>query len=309
MPRTTKMSRTMSRTIAALSALVLAAGCGGGATAPATPAAPPRAKQLTATDGVHEANPACAPSGDAIVFESDATGNRELWLLPGGGAPARQLTHHQAEDTAPCWLPDGSGIVFESTRSGTKSIWRLDLDAPGAEPVPITDDAGEDGSPDVSPDGKFVVYESNRGGPTGLDLWLSPVGGGTPVRLTVSVDGSYDRTADWSPDGRFIVFESDRKDGASALYVVPAKGGNLARLTPVAGYEGHPAWSPDGRRVAYESNSGGTMEIWCVGADGAGARELTSEGGYWPSWNAAGDRIVYCQWKSPAANVWEIAAP
>ncbi len=306
------MSRRMGRihTVTglgfALAALAMTAGCGGGSDPASAPDAA-RAKQLTATEEVYEANPACAPSGNGIVFESDATGNREIWLLPGDGSSARQLTSHEAEDTAPCWLPDGSGIVFESTRSGTKSIWYLDLSAPGAQPVQITDDQGEDGSPDVSPDGALVVYESNRGGPSGLDLWVSPVGGGTPVRLTVSVDGSYDRTADWSPDGKHIVFESDRKDGASALYIVPSKGGNLVRLTPVSGYEGHPAWSPDGGRVAYESDTGGTMEIWCVDADGSDARALTDEGGYWPCWNHAGDRIVYCNWDARSPNVWEIA--
>lgn len=290
-----------------MAGLLALAGCGGGAGEPAAPVDPSRAKQLTATEAVWEANPAYAPVGNAIVFESDATGNREIWLMPGDGSPARQLTDNAAEDTAPCWLPDGSGIVFESTRSGTKSIWRLDLDVPGAQPVQITDDAGQDGSPDVSPDGTLVVYESNRGGPDGIDLWISPVAGGTPVRLTVSVDGSYDRTADWSPDGLSIVFESDRKDGLSALYTVPSKGGSFTRVTPLSGYEGHPAWSPDGARIAYEANAGGTMEIWCVDADGANARQLTEDGGYWPNWNATGDKLVYCNWGALAPNLWEIA--
>jgi Tol biopolymer transport system component len=224
-------------------------------------------KQLTATDAVYEANPIYAPDGSAILFESDATGNREIWLLPTNGAAARQLTDNAGEDTAPYWLPDGSGFVFESTRSGTKSIWRLDLAHAGSAPVQITDDAGDDGSPAVSPDGTLVVYESDRGG-NGQDLWLSPVGGGTAVRLTVSVGGSYDRTADWSPDGNTIVFESNRKDGMSALFTVPAKGGAFTQLTPLAGYEGHPAWSPDGRRVAFESGQSGTMEVWCIDVDG-----------------------------------------
>lgn len=294
-------------TIAGLFALAVLAGCGGGQDAVA-PEAPATVKQLTATDTVYEANPTYAPDGSGILYESDATGNREIWLLPANGTSARQLTDNAAEDTAPCWLPDGSGFVFESTRSGTKSIWRQDLTQPASAPVQLTDDVGDEGSPDVSPDGLFVVYESNRGG-AGQDLWLTSVTGGEPVRLTVAVDGSYDRTADWSPDGKTIVFESNRKDGLSALYTIPAKGGSFVRLTELGAYEGHPAWSPDGSCVAYEGNASGAMEIWCVGKDGSGARRLTTEGGYWPNWNPAGSKLVYCNWGSLAPNLWEIMVP
>jgi TolB protein len=136
-------------------------------------------------------------------------------------------------------------------------------------------------------------------------LWVSPIGGGAPVRLTISVDGSYDRTADWSPDGQTVVFESNR-EGASALYTTPAKGGATVRLTPLFGYEGHPAWSPDGARVAYESTQSGAMEVWCVDADGRNPRRLTTEGGFWPRWNPDGRRLVYCSWGALAPNLWEI---
>jgi Tol biopolymer transport system component len=281
-------------------------GCGGHVSAPSVPEPEPAVKQLTATAAVYEANPVYAPDGSGILYESDATGNREIWLLPVGGGVARQLTDNPSEDTAPDWLPDGSGFVFESDRSGTKSIWRLDLVRPGATPVQITDDAGQDGSPAVSPDGKFVVYESSRGGATGLDLWLSPIAGGTPVRLTVSVDGSYDRSCDWSPDGSTIVFESNRKYGQPALYTVPAKGGVLTQLTPLPAYEGHPAWSPDGTRIAYESTVSGEMELWSIGADGSDMRCLTTTGGYWPQWSPDGRHLVFCIWAALAPNLWEM---
>ena len=107
-----KRTCTTAAMICGLAAMAVLAGCGGDSPAPVAPTPEASIKQLTATDAVYEANPIYAPDGSAILFESDATGNREIWLLPTNGAAALQLTDNAGEDTAPFWLPDGSGFVL-----------------------------------------------------------------------------------------------------------------------------------------------------------------------------------------------------
>src|ERR1700730_10647283 len=76
--------------------------------------------------------------------------------------------------------------------------------------------------PQVSPDGKHVVYvmseidrSTEKSNP---DLYLIPIGGGEPKRLTTS--SGADNLPRWSPDGKTISFVSTRS-GSSQVWLLP----------------------------------------------------------------------------------------
>ncbi len=109
-------------------------------------------------------------------------------------------------------------------------------------------------SPQVSPDGKWIAYvvadvnkAENR---TDSDIWLLPVGGGEPRRLTSSP--KHDRHPTWSPDGKWIAFESTR-DGESQIWVIPSDGGEAHKLTTISTEAAQPVWSPEGKSIAFIS--------------------------------------------------------
>ncbi|BDG09276.1 S9 family peptidase [Anaeromyxobacter paludicola] len=85
-----------------------------------------------------------------------------------------------------------------------------------------------------------------------------------------------------SPDGLEVAFTvalpapaGDRLD--SALYVVPAKGGEPRKLTSGAGERvTSPRFSPDGKRLAFVSTRGGASQAWVVPAQGGEPRQVTS---------------------------------
>ena len=264
----------------------------------------PLVMQLTANHEVFEANPAFSPDGNWILYESDVTGNRDLWMIPATGGEPRQLTSYKGFDTAPFWSPDGTKIVFESDRTGFKNIWIIDLNSPGSDPVPMTSGAWDDADPVWSPDGNWVAYESTREKGMGTDLWMSPVAGGPATRLTNSGSGIYLRTADWSPDGTHLVCESNFEDDGSALYTLSVEGGSLTRISPLFGYQGHPAWSPDGEEIVFESTVTGVMEIFVIPSAGGEAFQVTTGGGFWPRWSPGGDFIVYCVFGASEPNIW-----
>jgi dipeptidyl aminopeptidase/acylaminoacyl peptidase len=108
------------------------------------------------------------------------------------------------------------------------------------------------GDPQVSPDGKLVVYvvsEIDRAAnKSNSDLWLVPVAGGTPKRLTTSPGA--DNHPRWSPDGKTIAFVSDR-GGSSQIWLLPIEGGEAQPLTKLPIDVAGPIWSPKGDKLAF----------------------------------------------------------
>jgi dipeptidyl aminopeptidase/acylaminoacyl peptidase len=113
------------------------------------------------------------------------------------------------------------------------------------------------GVPLVSPDGTQVVYslgtydaEENR---ILADLWMVPLAGGTPRRLTAHK--ASDGTPDFSPDGTRLVFVSKRDtDKAAQLYLLPLTGGEPERLTDMPMDVATPRFLPDGKRIVFASH-------------------------------------------------------
>ena len=119
--------------------------------------------------------------------------------MPANGGPARQLTHHTAQDTQPAWSPDGQEITFASSRGGN-FIWTISAD--GGEARQVTTDP-EVWMPIYSPDGKWILV-----GPAASvagTLWRIPVEGGEAEPIT-EVKNAYVR---WSADGKKLYFQRD----------------------------------------------------------------------------------------------------
>jgi dipeptidyl aminopeptidase/acylaminoacyl peptidase len=89
--------------------------------------------------------------------------------------------------------------------------------------------------PQVSPDGSRVAFALTdvdlAGGRRDTDLWLVPVAGGEPRRLTSNP--ATDSRPRWSADGRSLAFVSTR-DGGPQVWVMDLAGGEPRRVTSIA---------------------------------------------------------------------------
>jgi len=96
-----------------------------------------------------------------------------------------------------------------------------------------------------------------------------------PVDVTVREGTSM--SAAISPDGRTIA-----TDMQGSIWVMPASGGEMTRITDVFNDARQPRWSPDGRTIVFFAFREGGYDIWAVNPDGSNQRKLT--------WGAYDDR-------------------
>jgi serine/threonine protein kinase len=104
--------------------------------------------------------------------------------------------------------------------------------------APFTFDGGGKRWPRLSPDGEHVAYAWSGPKDDRWDIYVKPVGPGTkPIRIT---DGAaFHGSPAWSPDGRQLAFVRITSLDRSAIYTVPALGGQERKIADLAGSVKH----------------------------------------------------------------------
>ena len=171
-------------------------------------------------DGGSEGWPTWSPDGKRIAFQSDRSGNWDIWIANVDGTGLAQLTRHPAEDRYAAWSPDGKKIAFTSKRSGNEDLWVLDVEAAlkssdDAGAVRLTTSPARDRYPFWSPDGKQLTFNTDRDG--NFEVYIINSDGSGP--RNVSNSPSTEGLADWSPNGKRLVLYSDRS-GNKEVYIL-----------------------------------------------------------------------------------------
>jgi Tol biopolymer transport system component/tRNA A-37 threonylcarbamoyl transferase component Bud32 len=172
-------------------------------------------EQLT-TSTLRDQNAQFSPDGARIVFESDRSGQSELWTAKSDGSNQQALVViRDAQLGSGRWSPDGNTIAFGATIRGHTQIYTIPADGGGLRQ--LTHDPSENAVPTWSRDGKWIYFSSDRTGT--LQLWKMPREGGKEVQIT-NGGGFY---AEESADGKVIYFEKFR--GRGPLWSLPVEGG------------------------------------------------------------------------------------
>ncbi len=249
---------------------------------------------------------AWAPDGRSIAFaRRGAEGG--IFTVSALGGPERRLTEMTGSFA---WSPDGKtlAIVRNEAPQEPNAIFLLSLDT-GAKRRLTAPPAGSsgDGSPAFSPDGRTLAFIRSPGSQVS-DIYLVPVSGGDPQRLTfdnLPLGGSLA----WTGDGREIVFSSAR-GGLSSLWRIAISGGRLRRLVGIGEYAFSPTISRHGNRLAYVYRKT-DRNIWrAPGPDATvqnsppvklieSTRDETS-----PQFSKDGKRIVFVSDRSGSREIW-----
>ena len=161
--------------------------------------------------------PRSSPSGNQIIYESNADENLELYLLDLDGINLSQITpedikpkritHNETDDGSPAFFPDGNRIIFVSSRNDKiNQLYTIDID--GKNEKHFNPNRYDCYTPAVSPDGKTIAFVSARD--EDWEIYLVDSNGKNERKITSDIGRSIQPT--FSPDGRYIAFVSDRTD-------------------------------------------------------------------------------------------------
>lgn len=144
-------------------------------------------KPLTPGDWPHCAGPAWSPDGKSIAFAARWDAGNGVFIVPAaGGKPVKVYDKQGACE--PHWAPDGTRLVYETETH----ICTINPD--GTKNRTITYFGGVQRYGRYSPDGKSVVFCQGVSEQGPWELYVIPVTGGTPQKLTA---GGSDMYPDW----------------------------------------------------------------------------------------------------------------
>ena len=226
--------------------------------------------------------------GSLLLFDSDRSGNMDLWALTLKTGELRQLTRHPEPDWDPSLSPDGNEVAFYSFRDGLRNVWVVPLT--GGAPLQLTSDGGM--LPTWAPDGQTVFYGAADG------AYSVPRHGGQP-RL---IHQTKTNELELSPDGEWLLFDEN-----DALLRVPAAGGDVQVVSPgPAGYA--LSFSADGRYAFYVGTLGKLNSIWRVSLDDGSERVMTDlsgrRGSMGPLALATDGNYLYFTWEDDLGDIW-----
>ncbi len=244
-----------------------------------------------------------------IVFISNRSGTKEVWLMDYDGANQRAVTTLGSISLSPRISPDGSRIAFSSFAHGGPHITMYSLELERYVSFPRFD--GTNNSPAWSADGTKLAFSSSMRGSS--EIFLSDSAGGNLKRVTAFSGGNMSPA--FNPKtGAQIAFVSGRT-GLPQVYLMDVDGTNTERLTDT-GYAVSPAWSPNGQFLAfawrrkYGPGIPGSQDIYIMDVASRKWVQLTFDGGVndFPCWSPDGRHIVFESNRSGKYQIWTMLA-
>ena len=212
---------------------------------PIDASAPPR--RLSA-EGFSSNSPRWSPDGKTLAIISTRNSDpaadpakSQIYLLPmTSGGEAIALTKLKNGVQSFQWSPDGTRIVAISSSGPSDAIAPADRKSDVHHYSHIQYKFNDTG-----------WYDDKR-----RHLWIITLPGGDAKQITDGQDWN-DSDPQWSPDGTRIAFVSDRTGKAfddsqnTDVWVIPAAGGALTKISDHAFDDDSPRWSPDGKQILF----------------------------------------------------------
>jgi TolB protein len=224
--------------------------------------------------------PAWSPDARALAYTSYRRGFPDIFVALLYQGLQEEPTKGVGQNFLPVWSPDGTRICFTSNRDGNSELYVMNRDGSGVRR--LTNNPAIDVTPTWSPTGTQIAFTSDRAGTP--QIYIVGVDGLNLRRLTTTE--SYADRPTWAPAPFNEVAFAGRTGPGYDIKVYDLASGQVRQITFGEGTNESPAFSPSGRHIAFTSTRAGRVQVFTVGRDGRGLKQVTRDGNnYTPAWS------------------------
>jgi TolB protein len=128
-----------------------------------------------------DTSPSYSPDGSKVLFESDRSGNQQIYMMSAGGGAANRISFGSGRYATPVWSPDPDNplIAFTKQEGGE---FKIGVMKPDGSNERIIAQGGHLEGPTWAPNGRYVMFFKEGG--AGPQLAMADVTGQvqTPIR-------------------------------------------------------------------------------------------------------------------------------
>ena len=211
----------------------------------------------------------------------------ELCIFELATGQTTVILRHDGHIEAPNWHPDGYLIV-----NGGGLLYRVPLDAPALHRIDTGFATGCNNDHGLSPDGLTLALSDKT--ETGQScIYLLPIAGGKPVRVTANVPSWWHS---WAPDRARLAYAGvRRKGGPVSLYSCAVDGSDEVCVCEDFDHIDGPDYTADGQWVWFNGERDGAVDLWRIHPDGTGLERMTDDAAvnWFPHPSPDGQHVVY----------------
>jgi TolB protein len=184
----------------------------------------------------------------------------------------------------PVFSPDGRQIVFHATAQGASAPDLHVMNVDGSNLRRLTTHPDSDTTPTWSPSGTQIAFVSDRLGVGRQQIYVINADGSGLYRLPIP-DSQVDRPT-WAPAPHNEIAYSASTGPGFDIKVHELATGLTRQLTFGEGTNESPSYSPSGRHLTFTSTRSGNVQVFTIGRDGNGLRQITRAGNnQTPDWS------------------------
>jgi TolB protein len=224
--------------------------------------------------------PVWSPDARAIAYTSYRRGFPDIFIALIYQGTQETPTNNRGQNWLPAYSQDGTRIAFTSNRDGNPELYAMNRD--GSNVRRLTNHPAIDTTPTWSPSGEQIAFTSDRSGSPQIYVMNAD---GSGVRRLTTNDSYADRPT-WSISPFNEIAYAGRTGPGYDIKIFEFATGQTRQITLGEGSNESPAFSPNGRHIAFVSTRSRGAQIYTIGRDGRGLKQITREGNnYTPSWS------------------------